>query len=933
MNTSRTSPRAARLALAAAAAAIGLLLAGCGQQAASSASSIDAGRTALAKKDPNAARIHLKAALQEDPNSAEARYLLGRALLDSGDPRGASVELMRAMDARWNDKLVLPPLARAMLLSGQVKKLTELYGEYALEDPAANAEFKVTMANAWGILGDRGRFDAAVKAALASKPDLPAVQIAQARMAINGGQLDGALQTLEDALRRDPASYEGWFLKAQLLTFAKNDPKAGEAAYRKALEIEPAYVPAHAAIVGIRIREHDVAGAKQQAAALRKVLPKHPHTVFIDAQLAMLDNDPKRARELTQALLKWAPENPSVLQLAGAVEGQLGASVLAETYYAKALQINPGLVLARRNLARLYVQMGQPARALRFVEPLIGPASADAEALSIAGDALLQMGDANQAEQLYARATKLRPDDTRFRTASALFHLTRGEADIAFAQLEAIAAESGDTAADMAIVSARLKRHEIEPALKAMDALIAKQPKNAGLHELRGRILVLRKDSAGARAAYDKALALDPQLFAATLSLARLDEAEGKPAEARKRLEAAVEADPRNASARVALATLLERTGASLDDVRAVLAAGVRAGPADPSVRIALVDVLLRKKQINEALAVAQEAVAVFPRDAEALDTLGRTQVLAGDTQQAIATFHALAGVEPTSARAHLRSAEAWTKAGKRDGAIASLRRALEIDPNNLVAQASLVDLLIVDGKPKDALEFARTMQQRQPNAPAGYLLEGAIHVRQKAWDAATAIHRKGLEQVPGRSELAVALHTSLSAGGRHAEAEKFAAEWLRSHPGDADFGYRVALQHLVRGRLAEAEAAFTRLSTQRPNDPMVLNNLAWVLVSRGKPGALGYAERAAELAPRSASVLDTLALAQAADKQFPKAIATQRKAIEIAPGDMTLRLNLARIALQAGDKTLAKGELDRLAAAGLKPPLSDELGRLQKAL
>ena len=47
----------------------------------------------------------------------------------------------------------------------------------------------------------------------------------------------------------------------------------------------------------------------------------------------------------------------------------------------------------------------------------------------------------------------------------------------------------------------------------------------------------------------------------------------------------------------------------------------------------------------------------------------------------------------------------------------------------------------------------------------------------------------------------------------------------------------------------------------------------------------------------------------------------------------MTLRLNLARIALQAGDKTLAKGELDRLAAAGLKPPLSDELGRLQKAL
>lgn len=925
---SRTGWR--RSAMAAVAAAC-LALAACGDKSADSP--LEAGRAALAKKDFVSARIHLKDALQRQPQSAEARYLLGRALLDSGDPRGASVELMRAMDARWNDKLVLPALARSMLLSGQVKKLTEAYDQVTLDDPAAQADLKATLANAWGILGDKAHFEASVQAALAAKPDLPAVKVVQARVAVNAGRVDEALGLLDQALKSDPGSYEAWFLKGQLLSYAKNDPAGGEAAYRKTLAIEQAYVPAHAAIVELHLRKQDIAGAKEQAAQLRKVLPKHPHSVFIDAQIALLDNDPKRARELTQALLKWAPDSAPVLQLAGAVEAQLGSQVLAEAHYAKALQVNPGLALARRNLARLYVTRGQATRALHTIEPLIAGTSTDAEAFAIAGDAQLQLGDTQGAEASYTRATKLRPEEGQYRTTSALFRLARGDADSAFAQLEAIAADPKDSSAAMAIISARLKRHEFDLALKAMDALIAKQPKSASLLELRGRILAQRKDNAGARASYEKALAMEPRLFAATLSLARLDQAEGKTAEARKRLQSAIEADPRNAAARIALADLTEKSGGSLDDVRSVLAAGVKAGGADPTLRIALVEVLLRKKQFKDALSEAQEALAAFPNDAEVLDTLGRTQMLSGDMQQAVSTFRTLANVEPTSVRAHMRAADAYGKLGNRDGAIASLRRALEIDPQHPSAQASLVDLLIAGGKPKEALEYARSMQARQPELAMGYLLEGAIHIRQKDWDAATAVHRKGLERAPGRSELAVALHTSLSAGGRSAEAEKFAETWLRQHPGDADFGYRVAQQYLVRGRLAEAEERFMKLATQRPNDGLVLNNLAWVIAAQGKPGAVPYAERAAELLPNRSSILDTLALALANEKQYPRALATQRKAIEVSPTDMGLRLNLARIAIQAGDKPLAKTELERLGTLGPKSPLAAEVSRLQKLL
>ena len=52
------------------------------------------------------------------------------------------------------------------------------------------------------------------------------------------------------------------------------------------------------------------------------------------------------ARELSQQLLKLAPENPLALQLAGAVEFELKSYVQAEEFLAKSLKLAPNLSLA-----------------------------------------------------------------------------------------------------------------------------------------------------------------------------------------------------------------------------------------------------------------------------------------------------------------------------------------------------------------------------------------------------------------------------------------------------------------------------------------------------------------------------------------------------------------------------------------------------------
>lgn len=880
-----------------------------------------------------AAVLHLKSALQASPDSAETRFLLGKAMIEAGDVAGAVVEFAKCLDQGYDRERVLPELAHALLLSGQAKRLTSLYGGVDLAGKQAQATLKAYMASAWGALEDRSNADAALKAALAAVPDHPHALLLRARVSAGAGDFDGALAVVDGVLARDAKRHEAWLLKGEILAFAKKDVAAAEDAFRKSLAIERRFLPAHTALISSRLRAEDLAGAKAQLAALRAVAPNHPQTVFVDGYLEALQKHYGRARELIQLVLRVLPDHTMVLQLAGAIEGELGALVLAESYYAKALRLDPALVNARQGLARAQLRLGKPARAWETIQPLAGPESTDSVALALAGEAALALGDTKAAEAVFRRAAKVEPDNARARTALAMTTLARGDATEAFSKLQTIAAESTDTYADLALVSAHLKRAEFDAALTAVDVLSRKQPDSALPHELRGRVLATRGDLAGARSAFDKSAQLDPGSFSTTSSLAEIDLREKKFAQARNRLEAATRAQPGNVNAYVTLASVIERSGAPLDEVRRVLTEATRVAPSDVGARLQLIDASLRAKQFKEALAAAQSADASIPNNVTVLDALGRAQALAGDTQQALGTFRRITNLDTTLAQPHLRLAAMYRDQGATTAATGSLRRAIEIDPSLHQARVDLVDLLVRSNQQRQAIEIARELQTRTPEVDGGYLLEGATHVRMKDADAAIAAYRNGLKRARDTREIARQLYRVLATSGRGREADAFAEGWIKGNPDDAAMHFELSSTALARRNLQVAEKHLRLSIALRADHPVALNNLAWVLTSLGKPGALPLAQRAVELLPNEPSMLDTLATALAADKQLPEALRVQKRAVEIAPGNPGLRLNLAKLALQADDKALARLELDRLASLGTRVPFHEEVARLRKTL
>src|SRR5512132_1738749 len=73
---------------------------------------LSSARDYLSRSDYSSAAIQARNAMRAQPDSAEARLLLGQALLKANDPVAAESELRRALELGRNRDEVLPLLAQ-----------------------------------------------------------------------------------------------------------------------------------------------------------------------------------------------------------------------------------------------------------------------------------------------------------------------------------------------------------------------------------------------------------------------------------------------------------------------------------------------------------------------------------------------------------------------------------------------------------------------------------------------------------------------------------------------------------------------------------------------------------------------------------------------------------------------------------------------------
>jgi putative PEP-CTERM system TPR-repeat lipoprotein len=879
------------------------------------------------KRDFAAATIQLKNVLQKTPDNGEARYLLGVARLEQDDPAAAQIELDKAVHLGFSPDELQLALAKAALARGQADKVLERFGSRALSPPKAHAELRALVGTAQlsrGQTRDAGRaFDEALQLDASNVT----AHLGAARLAAARQDFAGALSGVERALSAAPASVPALLLKGDLLALqSKHD--AAESAYRAAIDAAPRQRALRLALILHLLKAGSTDKAADEVAALEKAAPGDERTSYAKALVLAQQGKFRAARQAVLQVLKVAPEHAPSLTLAGMAALNTGALAEAESHLRKALLNAPNALAAKRLLAFTHLRMGKIDLALSEAGELL-KLSEDPGIIALAGEAHLANGDVAAAARLYERAKALAPTDSLVQTRLALIRFAAGESERAISELEAASAGDANAyQADLALIASHLRRRKADEALAAIRMLEKKQPDNPMTHNLKGAALALRQDFAGARASFERALKLQPTSMPAVSNLARLDLRDNQPDGARSRYLAVLDKEPNNEQALIGLAAVLRTTGADAREIEKPLKQAVAGNSASGSAHGALINFYMGSRNFSAALGAAQAAQAALPDDPRILQALGTTQLAAAETRQALASLTRLAQMLPKVPEPQLLLARAHMAAQQPDEAIKALRAALAIRPDLDAAQRDIASIYVATGRQQEALREAKAVQAQRPQDALGYVLEAEVYLAQKKLDLAERTYRGALKKLD-RAALAVRAHSIMEAAGKPGEADALAEEWIRRHPKDAVMIAYLAERDMAAKRYESAEARYRNALQRMPDNPLLLNNLAWVMNELKRPAALEYAERAHELAPDNPAIMDTLGAILAQAGQVERGLELLGRAADAAPEAHQIRLNFAKSLLKTDRKAAARKELESLARLDERLPVRQEAVKL----
>lgn len=916
--------------LALTSAVLAALLAGCGSDRPETM--IASAKQFLTQNDAKAAVIQLKNALQKNPESAEARYLLGVAMLATDDPVSAEKELRKAKELGYEPDKVSPPLAQALFDTRQSKKLIDEFAGAQLADLQAGADLAATVGHAYLNVGKtdeaRKQFAMALRVAAAH----PQATLGEARMKVGNNDLSGATALVNDVLAKNPRLLSALLFKAELLTVTA-DRSTAIKAYDDIIAIHPTELRAHSNRLTLYLLSDDLATAATHLAAFKKLAPQSPQSSYFQALLALKRKEFPAAREAIQQVLKIAPAFLPGQLIAAEIEFQLNSLPQAQQHLQRVLDAAPGNTAAVRMLAAVHLRMGQPSRALEVLTPQLNAKVNDPGLLMLAGDVYLNNNDLAQAESYFAKAAAADKSSVSARTRLSQVLFAGGDVVGGLQQLEtAVSLDVTQYQADVMLISAHLRRKEIDKAFAAIATLEKKQPKNPLTYYLRAAASAMKDDVIASRRDLERAIELDPVYFPAALTLAKLDIQDKKFDSARHRFEKILEKDPKNPQAMLALAQVRAAMNAPASEVSELLDKAVKSNPTNVELRLAQLRHQMARGDYVKAEAAAQDANAAIGDTPALVEALGMAQQARGSTQQAIATFSKLVAMKPKSPEPLFRLATAELADKRKDASMQTLRRSLALKPDFLEAQLGLISVYNKDGRTSDAMGIAKAIQKQRPKASVGYLVEGDIYAEQKKWIQAAAAYRGGLDKLRD-GYIGVKYHGALFAAGRSKEAESFSADWTRNNPRDVVFRAYLAERSLSAKNYQAAAEQYRDILAITPKSPLILNNLAWAAGQLNDPKALTYAEEANKLQPNNPAILDTLGTLLSSKGDAARSIELLRQATTLAPTAWAVRINLVMALAKAGQREAAKKELEPMLKLDPKDPAHASAVELNKTL
>lgn len=869
-------------------------------------------RAAAAYKAANfsAATIDLRAVLATDRDNAEAREMLGFSYLKLGDAKGALRELDKARTLGVETNEVALAVVRAQIALG---KLDQARAQLALHGEDTTPEWKTARATL-----ELGRQNFAPARALFSEvlqshPDFDEARRGLLQTALASGDLVSARREIEILLKTTHKDAGLWVIKGALHLQEKQLIPA-RASFSQALELAPRSRAATLGLAQVLLESGEGEAAKAKLDGLDGQGSEDPRVNFLRARIAEQRKDFDTALFDLGKVLVVMPNDRESLVMAARLNFSLGQFARAEDFAGQLLQLEPDNAAARRLLGSIQLASGRLDGVSGNLEhsAQAGVDSQDPGTLALLGTAYLKHGDYANAEDKLTQAARLAPNSLPIRTQLALGKLSTGHTDDAIAELKAVLAEQPDfVQARVTLALAYLSQKRPDDALRAAQELIAIKPAEPLGHNLLGYVFEASGDKDQARAAYEQALVKDANFHPARVNLARLAMQANNKDGARQHLKDVLARDEFNANALQGLAALSMGDN-NADEAEKFWQQAREHNPQAVAPRVALARYYRTKGNMTRAEEVIKEAYKLASYAAPVQAEYANVMLAIGDNPTAVKAAQALVERSPESLAALELLARAFNQAGNEAGLRDTLGRLVKIKPDHQPAQVLLAQLALRHKDMASAERIASAMIAQADNTAAGYELRGDIALAGAQQQAAVDAYGRAFGLAPDSNRVLKLERAERALGIDNKRLEK----WLVERPDDARARLAQAAILQEAGASNDATAAYERMLETRKQDPVVLNNLAWLYFERQDQRGLALARQAYELAPRQAQIVDTYGWILFQQGQREQGLETLKKAAELAPDDADIAFHVTSALAASGQPTQALTQLRALLGA-----------------
>jgi tetratricopeptide (TPR) repeat protein len=446
-----------------------------------------------------------------------------------------------------------------------------------------------------------------------------------------------------------------------------------------------------------------------------------------------------------------------------------------------------------------------------------------------------------------------------------------------------------------------------------MEEAIKLDPNAGPLYMNLGSLEIQRKNLAEAEAALKKATVVAPQSAPAYSALGSFYFSNNRLPEAERTFKKAVELDPRDILANRMLASFYFMTGR-----RAEAESPLRAladERQDVGTRLTLADYYLLGGETDKGVAVLKEVEKQKDGFAPARIRLAAMLHTAGRHADAHQMVDSVLAAQPENSQAAVLKARFLFVERRFDEALERARAAVKANPQSAQAYFLLGQVERAKQNNVEAAQAFTEVLRLNPRAAAAQLELSRLQLASGNLSGAAQSAEQAVKNAPGAIEPRLALARSLLARGDVGRAAAELKLLQQRHPNDAAVITMSGDLHLARKEYVEAKRAYTLGYEEDPKSNDAVAGLIALDLIAGKPGD-AHAKMDAHLAkvPATSAVLMLAATTYAATRDFPKAEAVLRKAIELDPANLQAYEVLGQLYYAQGRIAEGRAEFEGLA-------------------